>query len=73
MLMMVLTYDTILSRKIISVQLMLTDIYLYIITTARKRDFKESETSFIEISAEEYKDRQRLHENRIKTEGETGL
>lgn len=37
------------------------------------RYFKESETSFIEISAEEYKDRQRLHENRIKTEGETGL
>lgn len=37
------------------------------------RYFKESETSFTEISAEEYKDRQRLHENRIKTEGETGL
>ena len=37
------------------------------------RYFKESETSFTEISEEEYKDRQRLHENRIKTEGETGL
>ena len=37
------------------------------------RYFKESETSFTEISQEEYKERQRLHEDRIKAEGETGV
>lgn len=37
------------------------------------RYFKESEISFTEISSEEYKERQRLHENRIKAEGETDI
>ena len=37
------------------------------------RYFKESEVSFTEISPEEYKERQRLHEKRIKAEGEAGL
>lgn len=35
------------------------------------RYFKESEVSFAEISPEEYKERQRLHEERIKSEDES--
>ena len=32
------------------------------------RYFKENEVSFTEISSEEYKERQRLHEERVKKE-----
>lgn len=34
------------------------------------RYFKENEVSFTEISPEEYKERQRLQEERIKSEAE---
>ena len=37
------------------------------------RYFKENDVSFTEISHEEYKERQKLHENRIKAEGEAGI
>lgn len=37
------------------------------------RYFKENEVSFTEISPEEYTERKKLHENRIKNEGEAEL
>lgn len=37
------------------------------------RYFKENEVSFTEISPDEYKERKRLHEIRIKVEGEAGI